>query len=191
MNGRRGQGRVLRKEVYVFYGTRAKEKDLATLLALGSLRGLGLGSLGGSNLLALSALGRSGGSLLLEVLLLLLPFLDLLEGSLLSGSTDLRPLSALLLDLVEGGTDDVPLYLHDLPGLLLLDLGGGALLVDAPVHGRPEHLAGVALLEESLLGLGVDEDEGLHVGTGIATAMTRVDLVPGELADFSLHFVPH
>merc|ERR1711941_66831 len=157
MNGRRGQGRVLRKEVYVFYGTRAKEKDLATLLALGSLRGLGLGSLGGSNLLALSALGRSGGSLLLEVLLLLLPFLDLLEGSLLSGSTDLRPLSALLLDLVEGGTDDVPLHLHDLPGLLLLDLGGGTLLVDAPVHGRPEHLTGVALLEESLLGLGVDE----------------------------------
>jgi hypothetical protein len=68
---------VLRKEVYVFYGTRAEEKDLATLLALGSLRGLGLGSLGGSNLLALSTLGRSGGSLLLEVLLLLLPFLDL------------------------------------------------------------------------------------------------------------------
>merc|ERR1711941_95459 len=131
MNGRRGQGRVLRKEVYVFYGTKAEEKDLATLLALGSLRGLGLGSLGGSNLLALSALGRSGGSLLLEVLLLLLPFLDLLEGSLLSGSTDLRPLSALLLDLVEGGTDNVPLHLHDLPGLLLLDLGGGTLLVDA------------------------------------------------------------
>lgn len=110
---------------------------------------------------------------------------SVLEGSLLSGSTDLRPLSALLLDLVEGGTDDVPLHLHDLPGLLLLDLGGGALLVDAPVHGRPEHLTGVALLEESLLGLGVDEDEGLHVGTGIATAMTRVDLVPRELADFS------
>ena len=76
-SGRRRQGLVLRKEVYVFYGTRAEEKDLATLLALGRLRGLGLRSLGGSNLLALGALGRSGGSLLLEVLLLLLPFLDL------------------------------------------------------------------------------------------------------------------
>jgi hypothetical protein len=109
---------------------------------------------------------------------------NILEGSLLGGGSDLGPLSALLLDLVEGGTNDGPLDLHDLPRLLLLDFLRGTLLVDTPVDLRPLDLTGVALVEESLLDLGADEHEGLHVGTGIATAMTGVDLVARELADF-------
>jgi hypothetical protein len=66
------------EEVFIFQGTGAGG-CLTTLLTLGSLRGLGrLGAgLGGRDLLALGGSLRGGGSLLLGLVLLLLPFLDL------------------------------------------------------------------------------------------------------------------
>lgn len=107
-----------------------------------------------------------------------------LQGSLLGSGSDLGPLSLLLLDLVKSGTNDVPLDLHDPPGLLLVHLVRGALLVDAPVHLRPLYLTRVALPQESLLAFGINEDECLHVRASITPAMAWVDLVAREVANF-------
>ncbi len=116
-----------------------------------------------------------------------------------------------MLDLIKSGTNNVSLDLDDPPCLLLLNLSGDSLLVDASVHLGPLHLTRVVFLQESFFALGIDEDEGLpfrmflywggirsksrgqrksarsrylHVLTDVSPAMARVDLVTRELANF-------
>lgn len=68
---------------------------------------------GGSVLGLVGLLGGAGGGLLL---------LGLVDGLLAGGLAGLGALGAALLDLLEGGTDDGTLVLHDAAGALLGDL---------------------------------------------------------------------
>lgn len=89
-----------------------------------------------------------------------------LDGLLALGLADLGLHVTLGHDLCEGGSDDGTLELLGATRALLDGLLLDSLLVLAPVQHGPGHLAGVALHQERLLALLVQESEGLEGASG-------------------------
>jgi len=119
--------------------------------------GLALGGDGGV-LGLLSLLSSLGGLLLLLVLL---------DGLLAGGAAGLGALGTLLLDHVQGSTNDGTLGLDGAARALLGDLLRDTLAVLATVQNGPRNAAGVLALEEKRLRLAVLEAEDLAVTTDV------------------------
>ena len=145
-----------------------------------------------------NVLGLLSSLLGLSILLLVLTILD---GLSTSGLTGLGSHGTLLLDDIEGSTNNSTLVLNSLAGSLLVDLLSDTLLVLSAVENSPRDSSGVlSLLEKrcSLGGvkskdLGVTSDEELALLTGVSkrhfenytstlsnTYSARVDLVTGK-----------
>lgn len=149
-------------------------------------------TLSASLLCALDVLGdlvdlSSTGGLLSSRLALVggLTGLDLLEGGITLGGTDLGLLGGALAHVVEGKTDDSTGDLVGAAaGLLDGDVGGALLVQTAPGLG-PYELGGLLPLHGKAVGLGGAEEDGLAITTDEELAVPGVDPVLGESTEFS------
>ena len=132
-------------------------------------------------------LSTAAGGLLSSGLALVgnLASLDLLEGGVALGGTDLGLLGGALADIVEGKTNDGTGDLVGAATVLLDGDVGGALLVQTAPGLGPYELGGLLPLHGKAVGLGGAEEERLAITTDEELAVTGVDTVLGESTEFS------